>query len=51
MIMGAELASQSEARAEVQLTNSIAANTLSCTKSWETQKKFVYIYKNSFPQV
>ena len=51
MIMGDELASQSEARTKVQLTNSIAANLLHCTKCRETQKKCVKIYKNSFPQV
>ena len=51
MIMGDELASQSEARSKVQLTNSIAANWLHSTKCQETQKKCVQIYKNSFPQV
>ena len=51
MIMGDELASQSEARTKVQLTNSIAANLLHCTKCREAQKKCVQIYKNSFPQV
>ena len=51
MIMGDELASQSEARSKVQLTNSIAANLQYCTKCWEAQKKCVQIYKNSFPQV
>ena len=49
--MGDELASQSEARSKVQLTNSIAANWPHSTKCWETQKKCVQIYKNSFPQV
>ena len=51
MKMGDELASQSEASTKVQLTNSIAANLPHCTKCWETQKKCVQIYKNSFPQV
>ena len=51
MIMGDELASQSEARTKVELSNSIAANLPHCTKCREAQKKCVQIYKNSFPQV
>ena len=45
MIMGDELASQSEARTEVQLTNSIAANLLHITKCWKTHKKCIQILK------
>ena len=50
MIMGDELASQSEARTKVQLTNSIVSNLLHSTKCWKTEKKCVQIYKHSFPQ-